>query len=151
MFLTEPPRSEYDLNFNFLGFHVRAHPFFFLVSLLFGRNLVWAPGINTGVAVTMGVVVFFVSILVHELGHSLAHRRYGFSSRIVLYAMGGMAIPDSRGRNVRISHLQSIVISLAGPVAGFLLAIAFVFLGAMVVGHAPERLFLGFIPVFIFG
>ena len=140
MFLTEPPRTEYDLNFNFFGFHVRAHPFFFLVSLLFGRNLVWAPGINTGVAVTMGVVVFFVSILIHELGHSLAHRRYGFSSRIVLYAMGGMAIPDSRGRNVRISHLQSIVISLAGPVAGFLLAIVFILLGIDGGGACPRAI-----------
>ena len=148
MFLVEPPRSDYDLNFNFFGFHVRAHPFFFLVSLLFGRHLVYAPDINTGVAVTMGVVVFFVSILFHELGHSLAQRRYGMGSRIVLYAMGGMAIPETRGRNIRLSHLQSIFISFAGPLAGFLVGVAFIILGMLVMGRAPESLAMGFIPVF---
>jgi len=94
VFLSEPGRTEYDLNFNFLGFHVRAHPFFFLVCLFIGNNIVRAAGVNTGVGVLMGVLVFFVSILIHEIGHSLAHRRYGMGSRIVLYAMGGMAVGD---------------------------------------------------------
>lgn len=148
MFLSEPTRTEYDLNFNFLGFHVRAHPFFFLVCLFIGNNIVYAPGVNTGVGVMMGIVVFFVSILIHEVGHSLAHRRYGMGSRIVLYAMGGMAIPDSAGRRVSLTHQKSIIISLAGPVAGFLLAVVCIALGTLIVGHLPGGRLLGFVPFF---
>jgi Zn-dependent protease len=63
------------------------------------------------------VAVAFVSILVHELGHAFAFRRYGADAHIVLYAFGGLAVPwhavAGRGRRV--------VIALAGPVAGFLL------------------------------
>ena len=148
MFLSEPGRTDYDLNFDFFGFHVRAHPFFFLMCLFLGRGLVWGPNLNTGVCVTMGVLVFFVSILIHELGHSLAHRRYGMGSRIVLYAMGGMAIPDSIGRRVSLNHQKSIIISLAGPVAGFLLGALFVAIGTLVVGHPPERRMMWFVPFF---
>lgn len=148
MFLSEPTRTEYDLNFNFLGFHVRTHPFFFLMCLFIGNGIVSSSGVNTGVGVIMGVLVFFVSILIHELGHSLAHRRYGMGSRIVLYAMGGMAIPDSAGRRVSLTHQKSIIISLAGPVAGFLLAVVCIVVGTLIVGHLPQGRILGFIPVF---
>ena len=148
MFLSEPGRTEYDLNFDILGFHVRAHPFFFLMCLFIGRSLVNSPGVNTGVGVLMGVLVFFVSILVHELGHSLAHRRYGMGSRIVLYAMGGMAIPNSVGSRVSLTHQRSIIISLAGPVAGFLLAVVFIAIGTLIIGHLPEVRLLGFVPLF---
>ena len=41
------------------------------------------------------ISVMFVSILVHELGHSLVMRYFGQSSHIVLYMLGGLAIPDS--------------------------------------------------------
>ena len=148
MFLSEPGRTEYDLNFNLLGFHVRTHPFFFLMCLFLGRGLVGAPGVNTGVGVMMGVLVFFVSILIHELGHSLAHRRYGLGSRIVLYAMGGMAIPDSAGRRVGLNHTKSIIISLAGPVAGFLLGAVFIAIGTFVAGHLPRGRLMWFVPFF---
>ena len=148
MFLSEPGRTEYDLNFDLLGFHVRTHPFFFLMCLFLGRGLVGAPGVNTGVGVLMGVLVFFVSILVHELGHSLAHRHYGMNSRIVLYAMGGMAIPDAVGRRVSLNHAKSIVISLAGPVAGFLLGVLFIAIGTFVAGHLPQGRMLWFVPFF---
>lgn len=148
MFLSEPGRTEYDLNFEFFGFHVRAHPLFFLVSLLFGHNLVYYPEINTGVGALMGVVVFFVSILIHELGHSLAHRHYGMGSRIVLYAMGGMAIPDSFGRRISLSHAKNIIISLAGPVAGLMLAVVFVGIGTLIAGHLPEGRMLWAVPFF---
>jgi Zn-dependent protease len=148
VFLSEPGRTEYDLNFDLLGFHVRTHPFFFLMCLFLGRGLVGAPGVNTGVGVLMGVLVFFVSILVHELGHSLAHRHYGMNSRIVLYAMGGMAIPDAVGRRVSLNHAKSIVISLAGPVAGFLLGVLFIAIGTFVAGHLPQGRMLWFVPFF---
>jgi len=79
------------------------------------------------------VTVFFVSVLVHELGHALAFRYFGQPSRIVLYWMGGLAIPDSYGawgssyrpataRGSASHSIPQIIIALAGPVFGFLLA-----------------------------
>jgi len=69
----------------------------------------------------------FVSILVHELGHAFTMRYFGQDARVVLYMMGGLAIPESSpwrassGRRVR-GPLSQILISAAGPGAGFLLA-----------------------------
>ena len=127
MLLSEPGKTEFDLNFNVLGFDVRVHPGFFLISLMFGRFLVTGRDINTGVGVLMGVAIFFVSVLIHELGHSLAFRRFGWHSRIVLHWMGGVAIPErSFGRNKSLTHYEGIIVSLAGPVAGLLLGIALI-------------------------
>ena len=96
MFLSEPKRTGYDLNFSLLGFPCRVHPAFFILPLLFGRSFVGgANPVNTGVGLVLIAALFFVSILVHELGHAIAFRRFGIDSRIVLYWMGGLAIPDS--------------------------------------------------------
>ncbi len=69
------------------------------------------------------ILVFFLSILVHELGHAIAFRRFGIPSRIVLYWFGGLAIPESTGGRGRgLGNNQQIVVSAAGPLAGFALA-----------------------------
>lgn len=113
MFLAEPPRTAYDLNFSVLGIPVRVHPLFWLVCLLLGGNL------DVGGALRwIGVV--FVSILVHELGHALVARSYGASPWITLYSFGGLA----SYRGARTDTKGAIAITLAGPMAGFLLASA---------------------------
>jgi membrane-associated protease RseP (regulator of RpoE activity) len=76
----------------------------------------WAtPGL--GILLAIWIAVSFISILIHELGHSLAMQYYGISSRIVLYHMGGLAVPDGAGsfRRSRLTHWHQIVISAAGP------------------------------------
>lgn len=114
---TEPPRTRYDINFSILGVPVRVHPLFWLMALFFGL----ASGSITQLLIW--VVAVFISILVHELGHSIAMRRYGLDSHIVLYIFGGLAIPygSRRGSASRTTNEQ-IIISFAGPLAGFLLA-----------------------------
>lgn len=109
--LVEPPRTNYDVKFRLFGFAVRVHPFFWLAFALLGSNL-----LDVGVQyLLIWIAVGFVSVLVHELGHAFAFRRYGTDAHIVLYAFGGLAVPwhavAGRGRR--------IVISLAGPFAGF--------------------------------
>lgn len=125
MMLAEPPSTQYDLHFNVFGFHVRVHPFFWLVALLLGmpRSSEGATTQADGMALLIWICVLFVSILVHELGHSLTMRRFGISSHIVLYMMGGLAVSDGNGFG-RASRgpKESILISAAGPAAGFLLA-----------------------------
>ncbi len=62
------------------------------------------------------LIVIFVSILIHELGHALMVRSYGLSPQILFYSMGGLTSwRDEKG----LSHAKHIVISLAGPFAGF--------------------------------
>lgn len=124
MFLQEPPASPWELRFRLGPFPVRVHPFFWLLALLLGQSL------REPLQLASWVGVCFVSILIHELGHALAHRYFGYSSRIVLYSMGGLAIREggwARRHLVnggpRISEwLEQVIISAAGPLAGFLLA-----------------------------
>jgi Zn-dependent protease len=125
--LSEPGRTDYDLNFSIFGFEVRTHPAFFIMPVLLGRALI-TSGVNTGVGLLLLIAIFYVSILVHELGHAIAFRYFGIHSRIVLYWMGGLAIPDAGGnvwksnRSRSLTSGQQIVVSLAGPVFGLLLA-----------------------------
>jgi Zn-dependent protease len=98
------------------------------------------------------IFVVFVSILVHELGHALAFRRYGQHSRIVLHFAGGLTIPEpvywgSGYANVALSPNQQIVISLAGPLAGFLLAALIIFIVMLMGGSVLTTRLLGFIPL----
>ena len=102
-----------------MGFHVRIHPAFFVLPLVFGANFASGP-LGAGPAILIFVAVFFLSILVHELGHTLVMRVYGIHSKIVLHLMGGLAIPESTwGKKSSLSSNQQIAISAAGPIAGF--------------------------------
>jgi Zn-dependent protease len=103
------------LHFNLAGFHIRIHPLFWLVTLLL--NIQSPPVV---VAVWTVVVVF--SLLVHEMGHALAFHHYGLHSHIVLYSFGGLTVPEGAfGR--RLTPRAQILVSLAGPAAGFLCAL----------------------------
>lgn len=112
MYLVEPPATPYDLRFRVAGIPVRIHPLFWLISLLLGSNLREPP------LVLMWVGVVFVSILIHELGHALSAQAFGWNSHITLYSMGGLA----SYRPTRHDRRAQILITAAGPCAGFLLA-----------------------------
>ena len=126
MFLNEPSHTSYDINFTIFGFDVRVHPAFFIMPLILGSSLL--QGANAGMTLLTLVIVFFLSILVHELGHAFAYRYYGQPARIVLYWMGGLAIADGGSglwaprKTVSLNPQQRIVVSAAGPAFGFLLA-----------------------------
>jgi stage IV sporulation protein FB len=149
MLIGEPQPSEYDWRFSVLGFNTRVTWLFWAVSAALGysgaRNVQQAfetAGIpcNLGILLAIWVGVTFVSIMVHELGHALVYRFYGIECEIVLYQMGGLAIPGAgmlwnrRGQRTRLSHRDSILISAAGP--GFQLLLAcIVGLTATLCGH----------------
>lgn len=115
--LLEPTPTRYDVHFTFFGVPVRVHPWFWLITLLLGAS----PGAPPKF-VLIWMVAVFVSILIHEFGHALAIRYYGWRSRIILYSCGGLAAYEPTYRN----RLAQIIISFAGPLAGFLLAAAVV-------------------------
>jgi Zn-dependent protease len=135
-----PPTTRYDLNFNLLGFPVRVSPLFWLIAVLFGLSLasLWH--------ILVWVVVLFVSILIHEMGHALAMRAYDEEAEIVLHGFGGLAIPSSSrwGGSGSRTAVEDIIVSLAGPAAGFLLAVL-VLLLVFITGGTIEVNWLAFI------
>ena len=132
MFLSEPAPTGYDIQFTLFDFSVRVHPLFFLAPLIFGQGLITGEGI-AGVELLVVTIVFFGSILLHELGHAWAFKYYGIDSRIVLHWMGGLAIPERNkwqsGRPASLAPLQQVVVSLAGPFANVVLVIAAIGIG----------------------
>lgn len=151
MLLGEPQSSQYDWRLQIFDFPVRVTWLFWAVSAALGYN--WALSVQTafarnnveanlGVVLMIWVAVTFVSILVHELGHAVAFRYFGIRCEIVLYQMGGLAIPGAgllwgrNGRRTQLSHMDQIIISAAGPAFQLLLAalvgIAAIFCGIFV-------------------
>ena len=127
MLLSEPPPTQGDLHFRIAGIPVRVHPFFWLVTLIMALS---SPGETPPVALLVWIVVVFVSVVVHELGHDFLQRRIGGRPRITLHGIGGLASCDDCDRRPS----SQILISLAGPAAGFLLA-ALVFAAIKLTGR----------------
>jgi len=113
MLIGEPPRSQADIHFTLFGFPIRVHPFFWVITVILGLRTHKDP-----VEMLIWVAAVFVSILIHELGHALTIRFYGGDCWITLYGMGGLASSNWVHRTTR----QQVLISAAGPAAGFALA-----------------------------
>jgi Zn-dependent protease len=141
-----PPPTRYDLRFSVAGVPVRVHPLFWLLAFLFGFSA------NNILYTFLWVFAIFISILIHELGHAFAFRRYGLRSSIVLHFAGGLTVPESVSwgstlANIALRPNQEIFISLAGPFAGFIFA-ALIVGGVLAVGGSiGVNWFLGFIPL----
>lgn len=144
MFQAAPP-SRFDLRFTIAGFPVRVHPLFWVIAILLGS------GSNNLLMIPVWIMIVFVSILVHELGHAMAFQRYGQPSHILLHFAGGLTIPESLPfgggyANVGLTPNQHIAVSLAGPFAGFLLAGLTLASGAALGGEIIFTSILGIIP-----
>ena len=143
MLLSEPGRTQGDLFFTFFGNPVRIHPFFWLIAVFLGDwDAKW--GGSPVIPLLVWVVVLLVSIFCHELGHALAMQWYGFRPRIILYGMGGLAVPEGGPGFVerRSETVRQVVISAAGAVAGFVVA-AVVYVLTWIVRGMPIEFLLG--------
>ncbi|MGZ6563807.1 MAG: site-2 protease family protein, partial [Solirubrobacteraceae bacterium] len=124
------------------GIEIRVHWSWLLVAGL----IVWSlsagvfpetnPGLPDGAYVAMALaaaLLFFASILLHELGHAVqATREHVAIDGIVLWAFGGVALmraePPSAGAELRIA--------LAGPAVSLVLGV-FLVLAALALPLAP--------------
>ena len=135
MILSEPSPSQGDLHFELLGFPVRIHPLFWLVGFFLGYPL------RDPILVVLWVVAMLLCILLHELGHALVMRAYGYGASIVLYSFGGLAIPHpGRYGARRPGPWGDMLIAFAGPASGFVLA-AVLTLGLHYLGGYPVDIF----------
>ncbi|MBL8953113.1 MAG: hypothetical protein JNK82_20215 [Myxococcaceae bacterium] len=94
------------MNFRLGSIPVRIRPEFFILPVVFGLQ----AGSTEKVVGWMAIV--FVSVLLHELGHALAMRFYGFAPRIELHAMGGVTAWPEGGRP---NEKQKLWVTLCGP------------------------------------
>ena len=98
---------------------VRIHGYFFIMAAVLGASE------RDPVRLLLWVAVVLVSILVHELGHALVGRMFGLAPSIALHGMGGTtSFQPLPGRAPRGSFgtMKNVLISLAGPFAGFAFA-----------------------------
>ncbi|MEM1061471.1 MAG: site-2 protease family protein [Planctomycetota bacterium] len=103
--------TPFDLNFETFGIPVRVHPLFWALPLIIAFPMVDSYG---PMVLVVSVLVVFLSLLTHELGHALLQRVFGFRPHIVLYMMGGYAAPEGRGSML---WWHQVLIIAAGPAA----------------------------------
>lgn len=91
------------------------HPLFWLFAALLGY--LWS---HTLVGTLIWIVVIFVSVLVHELGHALTGLLFKQQVHIQLLMFGGMTTRS--GPSIRL--WKEFILTLNGPVAGYALSAA---------------------------
>jgi Zn-dependent protease len=97
------------LSFNLGKIPIKVHPAFLIMGVILGTGLG-----NDIPALAMWIVILFVSVMAHELGHAFAGIGFGLEPRIDLHGMGG----TTTWRHKNVSTAKKILISLAGPAVG---------------------------------
>lgn len=116
------------MRFQLFGFPIQIQGSFWLLPLFLGLGSGGsATQMIIGLVVLAGIIL--VSLLAHELGHAFAARAYGESPEVVLHAMGGRTVWVAQREP---SRTQQVLVTAAGPLAGYLLAL--LALVVMVVG-----------------
>jgi Zn-dependent protease len=116
------------LDFAIAGVPVRVLPTFFLMAALLG----W--GLQDILLIVLWVVIVFVSVLLHELGHAFMYRRAGSDASIVLHSFGGLTF----GKSLPVR--RDLAVSLAGPGINLLVGVPLVALAysGVVTGSTAE-------------
>jgi len=88
------------------------HPFFWIFAALIGFLMS-----QTIVGTLLWIVIIFISVLVHEMGHALTSLIFKQNPKIELVAMGGLTSYQGK----KLKYYQQFLIVLMGPVFGILL------------------------------
>ncbi|HYY15937.1 MAG TPA: site-2 protease family protein [Gammaproteobacteria bacterium] len=110
---------------------------FFLVTSSLGAGVFpeWHPDWGGGliwITALTAAILFFVSVLLHELSHALVGRAQGIDiRRITLFVFGGVAQLEREPHRWQAELLMAIV----GPITSFVLGLLFIFLGSASAGE----------------
>jgi Zn-dependent protease/predicted transcriptional regulator len=117
------------------GIELRLHITFPLLPIFIGmlhyeRRHAWSDAF-IGVGFTL---ILFAIIVLHELGHALAARRFGIGTKdITLLPIGGVARLDRIPENPK----QELIVALAGPAVNVVLALLFL-IGSSALSGIPS-------------
>lgn len=101
--------------------------FWVMLAGLFGWYLYLGASIVSALMGIVLVLAVFGCVILHELGHSMAARRYGIPTLdITMYPIGGIA----RLQRIPRKPEQELVIALAGPAVNLGIAALLALLGA---------------------
>ncbi len=117
--------------FSVSGFDIKIDPSWLIIVALIAWSLsqhyfpTTLPGESGAVYLAMAVVatlLFFASLLLHELAHSVVARHFGVPvSGITLFLFGGVAEMESEPQSPRVEFL----VAIAGPAMSLVLSIGF--------------------------
>ncbi|CAN5833723.1 hypothetical protein BH23ACT5_BH23ACT5_04280 [soil metagenome] len=104
------------IRFSILGIPVKIRPTFWLVAGFLGF------GIGDTRLLVVWVVIVFLSVLAHELGHALTARRFGAEVDITLTTLGGLTawrLPQGE-----MTPGRRAIVAAAGSAVGIVLGLA---------------------------
>lgn len=103
-----------------VGIKIYLHwTFFLLVVYVFGSEVLRGGTLLSGSLLLLLMLAVFGTVVLHEFGHSLMAKRFGFVTRdIVLLPIGGIA----RMERLPEVPIQEILVAVAGPAVNALLA-----------------------------
>ena len=115
------------------GIRIEVHVTFLLMVAWFALS----QGNALGAVITvLELLLLFACVLLHELGHALAARRFGIQTReIILLPFGGVA----RLERMPEKPLQEIVVALAGPGVNLIIATMLTAI-LMTIGVSPDAI-----------
>lgn len=118
--------------FRMMGFAVRADASWIIIVVLVTWSLATGvfPQLHQGLTSTQywmmgltGTLVLFLSVVVHELAHSVVARRFGIPMKgITLFVFGGVAEMDEEPPSPK----AELLMALAGPVTSAAIAALFI-------------------------
>src|SRR5262245_35692557 len=124
------------------GIEIGIHASWFIIAWLITLSLAaqfrsvnrdWSPALIWSAALVTAIL-FFVSLLAHELAHSLVARAHKLPvRRITLFALGGVSVIEREAPDARTEFLIAIV----GPVTSLALG-ALMLWAAKILGGNPN-------------
>lgn len=86
--------------------------------------------IDYGIMGAAGALILFISVLLHELAHSLVAIRYGLKVRqIILFIFGGVSEIEEEREETIEDFRKEFKIAVVGPITSFIIAFAFIWYG----------------------